>query len=784
MDFTALTYSPPSVSIKNDLSMSYLGASCDVGISNSNTLGLSNKLELDFLNLWLKITVANNICYSQSVDISSDEFGDGDYVGNSLLTGLVTSTKVNLKNFAISGDSKCFANESTHNIDKIARISAVNRDLNIYNKLLNPTFNTLAAAALALVGLVPFSLAIGNTVYGLKSKDDQEEIKNQTKEDATKDQQKSPTYNDVPISLKIAETTFLIADNQHQFKEISISDSQINARIFSFPEGTEANSSMRYSKDTYTTLISYTCTITLDDQKATLYNEMYLPAKNSSTIDFSLFDFKWFETNLSFSNEDNSQSQTCKFGYMLRYIDGQFVISQYHSSWFKERSQDQESLTNLTYQPSTESIITQNNVYQIKSLCTTPKIAIDTLNNIWLDKTFSLPYSKTISFNLQGSDPNSQELNYVVRGIYAQEDSSDLTNLSIINVDNYFDNQKVIKNLYTFNQEELENDKGVFSYTFLHGVLQSLDAGISFDQKAEVTIGLKYDQKSAEYTLTLTMQSDEDNKELLNPSSWNNKPFVRKSKRLENLLNRTYVWYFNNFNKNAYKNIKYCYLFFTLIFDETNNCFMFKEIPLSNYHNFYQTLTSSNKDDQTENTTSALTTLDAILPTVTAGAVVLGLLSAAGISAVLTSTQKEKGINLTSKNKGILFKSYFDQQIPGGDKGAITITKDLFTRDYNSANPAPTIYINKPKDVLHIFTPSTKVIKFTCDKTVLSIGNSVKLQVGERAFVNVDGDGITIKYQNKELVIAQSEINYNDGGNLLKLTADKLKYKNQELDSQ
>ena len=225
--------------------------------------------------------------------------------------------------------------------------------------------------------------------------------------------------------------------------------------------------------------------------------------------------------------------------------------------------------------------------------------------------------------------------------------------------------------------------------------------------------------------------------------------FKLSSKKLEELLNKTFVLYANNANSHVspLEPLEYIYFFFRVFYDETHDQFIIKELPIVNYVSFYNALDSYKQDNsgslddfKVKKSLPMATALGA------AAVAPLAVLAALGTAEIIQNCTSS-GINYTGKKRSIIFQIISDKNKKMTVAPSATGTKNI-------------IELTGPQN-------DGSEVSMISDKITLSSaeGNKPSIEItGNQTTIKCGKSSMVIKKDNIELTVKKTKMKLSSGG--------------------
>ena len=400
---------------------------------------------------------------------------------------------------------------------------------------------------------------------------------------------------------------------------------------------------------------------------------------------------------------------------------------------------------------------------------TLASISVDKFNGKDVSGSLQLPGFKSYTLDdrnfvisqgaMTGATGSGVKLKEVNKGDRASTDSNNSkeTFITLNGEDN--------KSLAFYKEDDEDTDFQQFA--FENGVIHSSSEGMKYNVGATVKVNIVHNSDTQEFTLSVIMVETEDGQSFQTTSSKKSissknghmtvartlvksePTFKLSSKKLEELLNKTFVLYANN----AYSQVspleplEYIYFFFRVFYDETHDQFIIKELPIVNYVSFYNALDSYKQDNsgslddfKVKKSLPMATALGA------AAVAPLAVLAALGTAEIIQNCTSS-GINYTGKKRSIIFQIISDKNKKMTVAPSATGTKNI-------------IELTGPQN-------DGSEVSMISDKITLSSaeGNKPSIEItGNQTTIKCGKSSMVIKKDNIELTVKKAKMKLSSGG--------------------
>ena len=631
--------SPTKTTYDNKLSCSALNATIDIGTEQKSCLSISNETKLTALSIGVNLSAGMTIGYGPEFEKYSGSGLKSPF--NKYMTAITTAKGINFEKPQIADLSAAqtqsvSANVVTNYVYNNAVICSYGRSLSIENT--KPDIDkSNAMTALAAVNMLLSTAIVGYSFASRVIQDTRAEKMNEdyTEEDKTKDENsKTKTEKSQALKIVVPKTMYFFITGQSgpavNVTSINFSDTKVT--VYKISKGSNAtnNDSFKYAED-----LSYAILSSKLSMSVTVGGETYsteTEVTEDLTVDDEKFDFTdltytWCKKTLSLKSSSGKSISgylpyliICNDSSTLNLLQYSDSLNQ-HIGEILEAKGKSKKYSDISFTLAAGSTATTTPAeYTLKlDSSTLASISVDKFNGKDVSGSLQLPGFKSYTLDdrnfvisqgaMTGATGSGVKLKEVNKGDRASTDSNNSkeTFITLNGEDN--------KSLAFYKEDDEDTDFQQFA--FENGVVHSSSEGMKYNVGATVKVNIVHNSDTQKFTLSVIMVETEEGQSFQTTTSKKSlssknghmtvartlvksePTFKLSSKKLEELLNKTFVLYANNANSHVspLEPLEYIYFFFRVFYDETHDQFIIKELPIVNYVSFYDALDSYKQDN-------------------------------------------------------------------------------------------------------------------------------------------------------------------------------------------
>ena len=781
--------SPTKTTYDNKLSCSALNATLDIGTEQKSCLSISNETKLTALSIGVNLSAGMTIGYGPEFEKYSGSGLKSPF--NKYMTAITTAKgihfeKPQIADLSAAQTQSVSANVVTNYVYNNAVICSYGRSLSIENT--KPDIDkSNAMTALAAVNMLLSTAIVGYSFASRVIQDTRAEKMNEdyTEEDKTKDENsKTKTEKSQALKIVVPKTMYFFITGQSgpAVKVTSINFSDTKVTVYKISKGSNAtnNDSFKYAED-----LSYAILSSKLSMSVTVGGETYsteTEVTEDLTVDDEKFDFTdltytWCKKTLSLKSSSGKSISgylpyliICNDSSTLNLLQYSDSLNQ-HIGEILEAKGKSKKYSDISFTLAAGSTATTTPAeYTLKlDSSTLASISVDKFNGKDVSGSLQLPGFKSYTLDdrnfvisqgaMTGATGSGVKLKEVNKGDRASTDSNNSkeTFITLNGEDN--------KSLAFYKEDDEDTDFQQFA--FENGVVHSSSEGMKYNVGATVKVNIVHNSDTQKFTLSVIMVETEDGQSFQTTSSKKSissknghmtvartlvksePTFKLSSKKLEELLNKTFVLYANNANSHVspLEPLEYIYFFFRVFYDETHDQFIIKELPIVNYVSFYNALDSYKQDNsgslddfKVKKSLPMATALGA------AAVAPLAVLAALGTAEIIQNCTSS-GINYTGKKRSIIFQIISDKNKKMTVAPSATGTKNI-------------IELTGPQN-------DGSEVSMISDKITLSSaeGNKPSIEItGNQTTIKCGKSSMVIKKDNIELTVKKTKMKLSSGG--------------------
>ena len=781
--------SPTKTTYDNKLSCSALNATLDIGTEQKSCLSISNETKLTALSIGVNLSAGMTIGYGPEFEKYSGSGLKSPF--NKYMTAITTAKgihfeKPQIADLSAAQTQSVSANVVTNYVYNNAVICSYGRSLSIENT--KPDIDkSNAMTALAAVNMLLSTAIVGYSFASRVIQDTRAEKMNEdyTEEDKTKDENsKTKTEKSQALKIVVPKTMYFFITGQSgpAVKVTSINFSDTKVTVYKISKGSNAtnNDSFKYAED-----LSYAILSSKLSMSVTVGGETYsteTEVTEDLTVDDEKFDFTdltytWCKKTLSLKSSSGKSISgylpyliICNDSSTLNLLQYSDSLNQ-HIGEILEAKEKSKKYSDISFTLAADSTATTTPAeYTLKlDSSTLASISVDKFNGKDVSGSLQLPGFKSYTLDdrnfvisqgaMTGATGSGVKLKEVNKGDRASTDSNNSkeTFITLNGEDN--------KSLAFYKEDDEDTDFQQFA--FENGVVHSSSEGMKYNVGATVKVNIVHNSDTQKFTLSVIMVETEEGQSFQTTTSKKSlssknghmtvartlvksePTFKLSSKKLEELLNKTFVLYANNANSHVspLEPLEYIYFFFRVFYDETHDQFIIKELPIVNYVSFYDALDSYKQDNsgslddfKVKKSLPMATALGA------AAVAPLAVLAALGTAEIIQNCTSS-GINYTGKKRSIIFQIISDKNKKMTVAPSATGTKNI-------------IELTGPQN-------DGSEVSMISDKITLSSaeGNKPSIEItGNQTTIKCGKSSMVIKKDNIELTVKKAKMKLSSGG--------------------
>ena len=781
--------SPTKTTYDNKLSCSALNATIDIGTEQKSCLSISNETKLTALSIGVNLSAGMTIGYGPEFEKYSGSGLKSPF--NKYMTAITTAKgihfeKPQIADLSAAQTQSVSANVVTNYVYNNAVICSYGRSLSIENT--KPDIDkSNAMTALAAVNMLLSTAIVGYSFASRVIQDTRAEKMNEdyTEEDKTKDENsKTKTEKSQALKIVVPKTMYFFITGQSgpAVKVTSINFSDTKVTVYKISKGSNAtnNDSFKYAED-----LSYAILSSKLSMSVTVGGETYsteTEVTEDLTVDDEKFDFTdltytWCKKTLSLKSSSGKSISgylpyliICNDSSTLNLLQYSDSLNQ-HIGEILEAKGKSKKYSDISFTLAAGSTATTTPAeYTLKlDSSTLASISVDKFNGKDVSGSLQLPGFKSYTLDdrnfvisqgaMTGATGSGVKLKEVNKGDRASTDSNNSkeTFITLNGEDN--------KSLAFYKEDDEDTDFQQFA--FENGVVHSSSEGMKYNVGATVKVNIVHNSDTQKFTLSVIMVETEEGQSFQTTTSKKSlssknghmtvartlvksePTFKLSSKKLEELLNKTFVLYANNANSHVspLEPLEYIYFFFRVFYDETHDQFIIKELPIVNYVSFYNALDSYKQDNsgslddfKVKKSLPMATALGA------AAVAPLAVLAALGTAEIIQNCTSS-GINYTGKKRSIIFQIISDKNKKMTVAPSATGTKNI-------------IELTGPQN-------DGSEVSMISDKITLSSaeGNKPSIEItGNQTTIKCGKSSMVIKKDNIELTVKKTKMKLSSGG--------------------
>ena len=781
--------SPTKTTYDNKLSCSALNATIDIGTEQKSCLSISNETKLTALSIGVNLSAGMTIGYGPEFEKYSGSGLKSPF--NKYMTAITTAKgihfeKPQIADLSAAQTQSVSANVVTNYVYNNAVICSYGRSLSIENT--KPDIDkSNAMTALAAVNMLLSTAIVGYSFASRVIQDTRAEKMNEdyTEEDKTKDENsKTKTEKSQALKIVVPKTMYFFITGQSgpAVKVTSINFSDTKVTVYKISKGSNAtnNDSFKYAED-----LSYAILSSKLSMSVTVGGETYsteTEVTEDLTVDDEKFDFTdltytWCKKTLSLKSSSGKSISgylpyliICNDSSTLNLLQYSDSLNQ-HIGEILEAKGKSKKYSDISFTLAADSTATTTPAeYTLKlDSSTLASISVDKFNGKDVSGSLQLPGFKSYTLDdrnfvisqgaMTGATGSGVKLKEVNKGDRASTDSNNSkeTFITLNGEDN--------KSLAFYKEDDEDTDFQQFA--FENGVVHSSSEGMKYNVGATVKVNIVHNSDTQKFTLSVIMVETEEGQSFQTTTSKKSlssknghmtvartlvksePTFKLSSKKLEELLNKTFVLYANNANSHVspLEPLEYIYFFFRVFYDETHDQFIIKELPIVNYVSFYNALDSYKQDNsgslddfKVKKSLPMATALGA------AAVAPLAVLAALGTAEIIQNCTSS-GINYTGKKRSIIFQIISDKNKKMTVAPSATGTKNI-------------IELTGPQN-------DGSEVSMISDKITLSSaeGNKPSIEItGNQTTIKCGKSSMVIKKDNIELTVKKTKMKLSSGG--------------------
>ena len=781
--------SPTKTTYDNKLSCSALNATLDIGTEQKSCLSISNETKLTALSIGVNLSAGMTIGYGPEFEKYSGSGLKSPF--NKYMTAITTAKgihfeKPQIADLSAAQTQSVSANVVTNYVYNNAVICSYGRSLSIENT--KPDIDkSNAMTALAAVNMLLSTAIVGYSFASRVIQDTRAEKMNEdyTEEDKTKDENsKTKTEKSQALKIVVPKTMYFFITGQSgpAVKVTSINFSDTKVTVYKISKGSNAtnNDSFKYAED-----LSYAILSSKLSMSVTVGGETYsteTEVTEDLTVDDEKFDFTdltytWCKKTLSLKSSSGKSISgylpyliICNDSSTLNLLQYSDSLNQ-HIGEILEAKGKSKKYSDISFTLAAGSTATTTPAeYTLKlDSSTLASISVDKFNGKDVSGSLQLPGFKSYTLDdrnfvisqgaMTGATGSGVKLKEVNKGDRASTDSNNSkeTFITLNGEDN--------KSLAFYKEDDEDTDFQQFA--FENGVVHSSSEGMKYNVGATVKVNIVHNSDTQKFTLSVIMVETEEGQSFQTTTSKKSlssknghmtvartlvksePTFKLSSKKLEELLNKTFVLYANNANSHVspLEPLEYIYFFFRVFYDETHDQFIIKELPIVNYVSFYDALDSYKQDNsgslddfKVKKSLPMATALGA------AAVAPLAVLAALGTAEIIQNCTSS-GINYTGKKRSIIFQIISDKNKKMTVAPSATGTKNI-------------IELTGPQN-------DGSEVSMISDKITLSSaeGNKPSIEItGNQTTIKCGKSSMVIKKDNIELTVKKTKMKLSSGG--------------------
>ena len=781
--------SPTKTTYDNKLSCSALNATIDIGTEQKSCLSISNETKLTALSIGVNLSAGMTIGYGPEFEKYSGSGLKSPF--NKYMTAITTAKgihfeKPQIADLSAAQTQSVSANVVTNYVYNNAVICSYGRSLSIENT--KPDIDkSNAMTALAAVNMLLSTAIVGYSFASRVIQDTRAEKMNEdyTEEDKTKDENsKTKTEKSQALKIVVPKTMYFFITGQSgpAVKVTSINFSDTKVTVYKISKGSNAtnNDSFKYAED-----LSYAILSSKLSMSVTVGGETYsteTEVTEDLTVDDEKFDFTdltytWCKKTLSLKSSSGKSISgylpyliICNDSSTLNLLQYSDSLNQ-HIGEILEAKGKSKKYSDISFTLAADSTATTTPAeYTLKlDSSTLASVSVDKFNGKDVSGSLQLPGFKSYTLDdrnfvisqgaMTGATGSGVKLKEVNKGDRASTDSNNSkeTFITLNGEDN--------KSLAFYKEDDEDTDFQQFA--FENGVVHSSSEGMKYNVGATVKVNIVHNSDTQKFTLSVIMVETEEGQSFQTTTSKKSlssknghmtvartlvksePTFKLSSKKLEELLNKTFVLYANNANSHVspLEPLEYIYFFFRVFYDETHDQFIIKELPIVNYVSFYNALDSYKQDNsgslddfKVKKSLPMATALGA------AAVAPLAVLAALGTAEIIQNCTSS-GINYTGKKRSIIFQIISDKNKKMTVAPSATGTKNI-------------IELTGPQN-------DGSEVSMISDKITLSSaeGNKPSIEItGNQTTIKCGKSSMVIKKDNIELTVKKTKMKLSSGG--------------------
>ena len=781
--------SPTKTTYDNKLSCSALNATIDIGTEQKSCLSISNETKLTALSIGVNLSAGMTIGYGPEFEKYSGSGLKSPF--NKYMTAITTAKgihfeKPQIADLSAAQTQSVSANVVTNYVYNNAVICSYGRSLSIENT--KPDIDkSNAMTALAAVNMLLSTAIVGYSFASRVIQDTRAEKMNEdyTEEDKTKDENsKTKTEKSQALKIVVPKTMYFFITGQSgpAVKVTSINFSDTKVTVYKISKGSNAtnNDSFKYAED-----LSYAILSSKLSMSVTVGGETYsteTEVTEDLTVDDEKFDFTdltytWCKKTLSLKSSSGKSISgylpyliICNDSSTLNLLQYSDSLNQ-HIGEILEAKGKSKKYSDISFTLAADSTATTTPAeYTLKlDSSTLASVSVDKFNGKDVSGSLQLPGFKSYTLDdrnfvisqgaMTGATGSGVKLKEVNKGDRASTDSNNSkeTFITLNGEDN--------KSLAFYKEDDEDTDFQQFA--FENGVVHSSSEGMKYNVGATVKVNIVHNSDTQKFTLSVIMVETEEGQSFQTTTSKKSlssknghmtvartlvksePTFKLSSKKLEELLNKTFVLYANNANSHVspLEPLEYIYFFFRVFYDETHDQFIIKELPIVNYVSFYDALDSYKQDNsgslddfKVKKSLPMATALGA------AAVAPLAVLAALGTAEIIQNCTSS-GINYTGKKRSIIFQIISDKNKKMTVAPSATGTKNI-------------IELTGPQN-------DGSEVSMISDKITLSSaeGNKPSIEItGNQTTIKCGKSSMVIKKDNIELTVKKTKMKLSSGG--------------------
>ena len=780
---------PSEATYDNKMSFSALNATIELGTEQKNCLAISNETKLTALSLGVNLSAGMSIGYAPEFDKYAGSGLKSPF--NKFMTAITTAKGINFQKPQIADldaaqNHGVEANIVTNYVNDNAVICSYGRSLSIENT--KPALDRAnVMTALGALNMLLSTAVVGyafatSVVQNVRISDMN---KDYSAADSSKDEDsKSKTEQTQTLKIEVPQTMYFFVSGSSapacRVSSISFSDTKVT--VYKISKGANAtdNDSFKYAEDVSYAVLSTKLSLSVDYNGTSYSSETEIT--EDLTVDDEKFDFTdltytWCKKTLALKSSSGATLSgylpyliICNDNSTLKLLQYSDSLNQ-HIGEILEAKGKSKKYSDISFTLAAGSTATTTPAeYTLKlDSSTLASISVDKFNGKDVSGSLQLPGFKSYTLDdrnfvisqgaMTGATGSGVKLKEVNKGDRASTDSNNSkeTFITLNGEDN--------KSLAFYKEDDEDTDFQQFA--FENGVIHSSSEGMKYNVGATVKVNIVHNSDTKEFTLSVIMVETEDGQSFQTTSSKKSissknghmtvartlvksePTFKLSSKKLEELLNKTFVLYANN----AYSQVspleplEYIYFFFRVFYDETHDQFIIKELPIVNYVSFYDALDSYKQDNsgslddfKVKKSLPMATALGA------AAVAPLAVLAALGTAEIIQNCTSS-GINYTGKKRSIIFQIISDKNKKMTVAPSATGTKNI-------------IELTGPQN-------DGSEVSMISDKITLSSaeGNKPSIEItGNQTTIKCGKSSMVIKKDNIELTVKKAKMKLSSGG--------------------